>query len=131
MIEWTEEKLKAEGYEIKNAIIKKVDLSTENHSSAVLSIVLEGDGWGCTYGGYCLGHGGTYLKREEIDASGKGFESILQIMWTLGTDSLFNLQGKYCRVATNGWGSTVKIIGNLIKDRWFDYGSFFEKEGEK
>ena len=131
MIEWTEEKLKAEGYEIKNAIIKQIDISTADHCCATLNIILEGNGWGVSYGGYNLGRAGAYIKREEIESSGKCFESILQIMWTLGTDSLVNLKGKYCRVATKGWGSSVKIIGNLIKDKWFDYDSFFEKEGEQ
>lgn len=130
MIKWTEEKLKEEGYEIKNACITSVDISTEVHCCATLKMTLEGDGWGVCYGGYNLGRAGTYIKREEIESSGECFESILQIMWTLGTDSLVELKGKYCRVATKGWGSSVKIIGNLIKDEWFDYGSFFEKEGE-
>lgn len=131
MIEWNEEKLKEEGYEIKNALITSVDISTEAHCCAVLRMVLEGDGWGVSYGGYSLGRAGTYIKREEIESSGEGFKSILQIMWTLETDSLANLRGKYCRVATKGWGENVKIIGHLIKDRWFDYGSFFEKEVNK
>lgn len=34
--------------------------------------------------------------------------------------------GGYCRVATKGWGSTVKIIGNIINNLWFDYDSFFK-----
>ena len=131
MIEWTEEKLKAEGYEIKNAIIQHIDISTADHCCATLKMTLEGNGWGVCYGGYNLGRAGTCIKREEIESSGKCFESILQIMWTLGADSLVNLKGKYCRVATKGWGSKVNIIGNLINDKWFDYGSFFEKEGEK
>lgn len=131
MIKWTEEKLKAEGYEIQNARITSADISTEDHCCATLRLTLEGNGWGCCYGGYCLGHGGTYIKQNEIDGgSGEGFKSILQIMWTIETDSFDELKGKYCRVATKGWGSDIKIIGNLIKDKWFDYGSFFEKEGE-
>ena len=41
-------------------------------------------------------------------------------------------KGKYVRVATKGWGSTVKIIGNILEDKWFDYESFFDdKEKEE
>lgn len=29
-------------------------------------------------------------------------------------------------MATKGWGSTVKIIGNILEDKWFDYESFFD-----
>lgn len=25
----------------------------------------------------------------------------------------------------------MKIIGNIIKDQWFDYGSFFDDFGDK
>ena len=67
------------------------------------------------------------LKREEIEGSKKGFEAILNIMWTLEADSLIGLKDKYVRVATKGWGDSVKIIGHITKDRWFDYGSFFKK----
>lgn len=127
MIDWTEKKLRDEGYEICNAKITNVDLSTESHCAADLNITLEGDGWGVIYGGYKLASAGTYLKREEIEGSKKGFEAILNIMWTLEADSLIGLKGKYVRVATKGWGDSVKIIGHITKDRWFDYGSFFEK----
>lgn len=34
----------------------------------------------------------------------------------------------HVRVATKGLGHSVKIIGNFIKDEWFDYESFFEDE---
>ena len=37
------------------------------------------------------------------------------------------MKGKYIRIAHKGFGSSVKIIGNIIKDKWFDYGTFFEK----
>lgn len=128
MIDWTEEKLIAEGYKIQNARITHIDLSTENYCCADLRITLDGGGWGVTYGGYKLAHAGTYIKREEIEGNKRGFEAILYIMWVLDTDSLYDLKDKYVRVATKGWGSTVKIIGHILKDQWFDYGSFFGKE---
>lgn len=36
--------------------------------------------------------------------------------------------GKYVRVATNGLGNPVKIIGNIIDDKWFDTESIFNDE---
>lgn len=38
------------------------------------------------------------------------------------------MKGKYIRVATKGWGDTIKIIGNVIKDQWFDTESFWNDE---
>ena len=129
MKKWTQSKLEEDGYKIQNAKILEADISTKDHASACLQIVIEGAGWGVVYGGRKLGHAGTYIKQEEIEATGKGFESILNIMWVLDADSLLELKGKYVRVATKGWGGRVEIIGNILKDEWFDYESFFE-EGE-
>lgn len=54
--------------------------------------------------------------------------AILTIMRVVGVDRLSDMKGKYVRVATKGWGDTVKIIGNIIKDEWFDYGTFFMED---
>ena len=128
MKQWTEKELRDAGYEIENALITKVDLSTADHAAACFEIALEGGAWGVCYGGYKLATAGTYMKQEEIEASKEGFEAILNIMWVLESDSLIGLKGKYVRVATKGWGDSVKIIGHITKDRWFDYGTFFEGE---
>jgi len=29
------------------------------------------------------------------------------------------------RVKTNGWGSTIDEIGNIIEDRWFNLREFY------
>lgn len=50
----------------------------------------------------------------------------MRILDTIGEDSYCNLKGKYVRVATNGLGSVVNIIGNIMDDKWFDYKSFFD-----
>lgn len=131
MKKWTERELIEAGYTIKNAKITKVDLSTENYyCCADLPITLDGDGWGVVYGGYVLGKGGTAYKIDEIEGSEQGIKAILTIMYVVGVDSLNAMKGKYVRVATKGWGDSVKIIGNIIKDEWFDYGTFFEKKEE-
>lgn len=130
MIEWTEEKLIEEGYLIRNAQIVKVDLSTENYCCLMMPIVLDGDGWGVCYGGYSLGKGGTAYGFKNIEGSEQGMAAILSIMYVVGVDSFNTLKGKYVRVATKEWGDTVKIIGHITKDQWFDYGSFFTKEDE-
>lgn len=127
MKEWSEDELIAAGYEIRNAEIINVDLSTENYCCCDFPITLEGAGWGVVYGGYVLGKGGTAYNIDDIEGSEMGMKAILTIMHVVGVDRLNDMKGKYVRVATHGWGDTVKIIGNVIKDEWFDYETFFKE----
>lgn len=113
------------GYEIENAKITYVDLSMEDHGVLTLNMTLEGSAWGCVYGGYCLGHG--YLGAKEFNGSSKAIEYIMRIMDTVGVSKFQDLNGKYVRVATKGWGSSVKIIGNVISEKWFDPEEFFNE----
>lgn len=124
MKNWTTQELEKEGYKIENARITSVDLSMADHDCLTLSIGLKGAGWGCVYGGYCLGHG--YLGADEFDGSAEGMESIMRIMDVVGVEKFNDMTGKYIRVATKGWGDTVKIIGNIIKNQWFDTESFYK-----
>lgn len=117
------EQLVLNGYKIENAQITAVDLSMEDHGCLTFNMTLEGGGWGCCYGGYCLGKG--YLGAEKFEGSAKGLEYIMRIMDTVGASKFQDLKGKYVRVATKGWGSSVKIIGNITKDKWFDPEDFF------
>lgn len=120
------EQLIAEGYTIQNAKITSADLSMEDHGCITFSMGLDGGGWGCVYGGYCLGHG--YLGASHFDGSAKGMEYIMRIMDTVGVSKLSQLPGQYVRVATKGWGDVVKIIGNIVKDQWFDPEKFFRDD---
>lgn len=126
MKKYTEEQLKSKGYELLNAKITNVSLNMKNHGCVTLDICLDGHGWGVVYGGYCLGKG--YLGAEDnfFKGSAQGMEAIIRIMDTIGVDDLDNMVGKYVRVASKGLGSSIKIIGNIIEDKWFDYESFFE-----
>lgn len=120
------EQLVSKGYKIENAKITEVDLSMEDHGCLTLYMVLEGGCWGCCYGGYCLGKGD--VGASEFEGSKKGLEYIMHIMNTVGVSKFQDLKGKYLRVATKGWGSNIKIIGNIMKDEWFDPEEFFSKE---
>lgn len=79
---------------------------------------------GVCYGGYVLGKG--YVGAKNFKGYASGMEAIMRIMDTVGCSTYEGMKGKYVRVATKGWGSTVKIIGNILEDKWFDYGSFFD-----
>lgn len=123
MKEYTYDQLIEKGCRVENAIIEKVDLSMADYGCLTLAMTLKGDGWGVTYGGYYLGKG--YLGAEEFNGSAAGMEYLMRIMDTVGVERFQDLKGKYVRVTTKGWGGQVKIIGNILKDKWFDAESFF------
>lgn len=130
MKNYTYEQLIESGYRIENAFITNVDLSMADHGCLTLVMTLEGDGWGVVYGGYCLGHGYLGADDDFFDGSAAGMEYLMRIMDTVGVEKFQDLKGKYVRVATKGWGNSVKIIGNIINDKWFDAETFFADKEE-
>lgn len=116
------------GYKIENAKITKVDLSMEDHGCLTMNIYLEGNGWGCCYGGICIGHG--YIGAKKFEGSPEGLEYIMRVMDTIGVSRFNSMVGKYIRVATKRRSDIIKIIGNVIEDKWFDTEAFFCKKGE-
>lgn len=132
MKKYTAKELVNEGYTLENALIKNVSLSSTDYCCLTLNMNLEGGGWVCSYGGYCLGkiYPNSYEK-DTYEGSAAGMEAIMRIMDVVGVSHLEDMQGKYVRVATKGWGSTIKIIGNIVSDRWFDYETFFTDEKEE
>ena len=112
--------------EIKNARIEKVSITMEDHGCLTFYIVLSGSGWGCSYGGYCIGKG--YLGAEEFTASAKGLECIMRIMDTVGVERWEDLSGKYIRLVNPGWGGTITKIGHITDDKWFDIKEFFQED---
>ena len=130
MKKYTQEQLTASGYIIENALITKVDLSMADHGCFALEMTLKGDCWGVVYGGYCLGKGYLGADDDFFNGSAAGMEYLIRIMDTVGVEKFQDLKGKYVRVATKGLGSSVKIIGNIIKDKWFDAETFFADKEE-
>ena len=64
MKKWTYEKLVVSGKKIENAKIEFVSLNMGNHGCLTFDISLQGNGWYCVFGGYCLGKG--ILERAMI-----------------------------------------------------------------
>lgn len=131
MTHYTQDKLTDLGYSIENALITNVGLSMADHGCLTLAMTLEGGDWGVVYGGYCLGKGYLGADDDFFSGSAAGMEYLIRIMDTVGVERFQDLKGKYVRVATKGWGSSVKIIGNIIKDKWFDTETFFADKKEK
>lgn len=130
MKNWTYDELTNNGYKIENAKITSVDLSMADHGVMTLSLVLEGSGWGVVYGGYVIGKGYLGCDDNYIAGSASGMESLIRIMLIIGVERFQDLKNKYVRVASKGWGDSIKIIGNVMKDQWFDIDSFFKDEKE-
>ena len=129
MKKYTQEQLIESGYSIENALITNVDLSMADHGCLTLAMTLEGGGWGVVYGGYCLGKGYLGADDDFFDGSAAGMEYLIRIMDTVGVEKFQDLRGEYVRVATKR-GDPVKIIGNIIKDKWFDAETFFTDKKE-
>lgn len=123
-----EERLIADGYSIENAKITSVSITMADHGCLCYWLMLEGGGWGCGVGGYCIGNG--YLGANDSDisaANGNGLVAMMHIMNVVGVSKWEDLEGKYVRVASlsNSWGTSIHIIGNILKDKWFDQKKFF------
>ena len=112
---------------IENARIKNADLSMEDHGCLSLWLSLEGNGWGCGFGGRVLGHG--YVGAKEFKGSEKGIVEIMRIMDVVGVSRFSDLKDKIIRVELEGWGGTIDKIGNVIEDKWFSYKEFYKEAG--
>ena len=118
--------------EIENCKITNVSISMRDYCSLTFWITVEGAGWGCSLGGFKIASGMLGAKPEDFSAeTGAGLVAIMRIMDVVGVDRWEDLEGKYCRVKTEGWGGTIHCIGNILKDKWFDIKEFFQNYKEK
>ena len=107
--------------EIVNVKISKPRLYIEDHGCLTFDFIINGSGFGCCFGGYCIGNA------HDKSASGTGLSAMMHIMDVVGVTCWEDLDGKYCRVVDPGLGGCVSKIGNLINDEWFDIKKFFEE----
>ena len=110
---------------IENAQVTNVSLTMADHGCLTFWLSLEGNGWGCGFGGYVIGKG--YLGAGEFTVEkGDGLEAMMRIMDVVGVDSWEEIKGKYVRVMFDGEWNRCDTIGNLIKDKWFNIKEFFD-----
>ena len=113
--------------EILNAKITNVSLTMADHGVLTFFVTVEGSDWGCGLGGYVIGKG--YLGADDDDfqsENGLGLVAMMRIMDVVGVSRWEDMKGKYCRVESEGWGSSIHKIGNIMKDKWFDIDQFFK-----
>jgi len=109
---------------IENAKITDVSLTFEDHGCLTFYITVEGNGWGVSIGGYCIGKG--YRGAKEFTSTDKGLVAMMKIMDVIGVDKWEDIKGKYCRIEIGNWGDTVHKIGNIITDKWVDLKEEFK-----
>lgn len=108
--------------EILNAKITGTRLG-EEHGCLTADLTIEGEGWGCSFGGYCLEH---WCCRPGEYNSRHGLGAIIELMKTLEVDNWELLNGQYVRVEIEGWGGRILRIGHLMKNKWFSFKDYFE-----
>jgi len=109
-------------YEIKNAIIESVRLTTSDYGllSAWLTLGYGGSGQG--FGGYSL-----YLPKSFRKATNQynyAGHFIYRCMEIAGVEEWSDLPGKNIRVKASM--DHIHAIGHIIKDDWFDPTADFE-----
>lgn len=110
---------------VENCRIESTSLGMERGFSITFWITLSGAGWGQSLGGYHLG---------SIEKGGfaPGLVAIAQILDVVGVESWEQLPGQLIRAKTFGLGSNKPpIIGNIIKDKWFDLAAFMEQNRQR
>lgn len=111
---------------IENAQISKVSISMADHGMLTFTIFVKGNSWGCSLGNYMNGVG--HLGAKEWKGNGSAIVAMMKIMDTVGVNKWEDLEGKYVRVKSDGCGSTMHCVGNLIEDKWFDLKEFFKND---
>ena len=109
--------------EILNGKITGTKLGKE-HGCLTANLFLEGEGWGCAFGGYCLDH--WFLETGEHHSS-DGYGAIIELMKTLEVESWEALKGKYARVEIEGCRGKILRIGHPMKDKWFSFKDYSDK----
>lgn len=95
-------------YEIRNAIITSVTLSTEDHGCLSSFVNLD-------YGGEAQGFGGYALYSPgHPDSTGHWIWRICEV---IGVGRWEHLKGQPCRVKATH--TNIEAIGNILTDKWF------------
>lgn len=112
------------GNEIRNAMITDTKLG-EEHGCLTAQVFVEGDGWGCAFGGYSLDH---WDRKPGSYSSADGYGAIVELMKTLDVDRWEDLKGKCVRVHFEG--NQIVEIGHLLKKQWFSFKEYFRAVAE-
>ena len=113
---------------IRNFRIIDTSLTMEDNGCLTFYLTISGGGWGCSVGGYVLGHG--YLSADDFVGSADGLECLMRIMDVVGVESWEDLKGKCIRAEFENFGSSIHKIGNITEEKWFDIKEFFAQRNK-
>jgi hypothetical protein len=101
-------------YEVKNALIKRAEITTEDYGCVTVWLYLDYGGEGQGFGGYSL-----YLPKGNKYHSIKSFcgHFIYRVLEIAGVKKWSELEGKTIRVKASN--TKVEAIGHILKDDWF------------
>ena len=111
---------------IENVKISNTFLGREDNGILTCYLTVEGEGFGVSIGGYCLEKYDEHKKKRVVC-----FELIDRILEVVGVSAWEELQGKHIRVKSKGFGGRVTKIGNLFKEDWLDFDTFFKEETDE
>jgi len=114
--------------DIKNAQIVDVTISMADHGVLTFYVHVKTDSFNCGIGGYQNGVG--HLGAKTWKGNGSAIVAMMKIMDTVGVSRWEDLVGKYCRIDCTGvrGSASVKKIGNILGDKWFDLREFFNND---
>jgi hypothetical protein len=125
---------KGREYTLENARVKSVSITNEDHGALTAWLHLEiGTCMGCGFGGFKLGNADT----RNDDAPGTLHYMAEWVMRCINTlaDRKYgkweDLEGRPCRVLTEGLGGGVIAIGHFLQDKWFCPRIEFARKGEE
>lgn len=91
----------------------------EEHGCLTANLVIEGDGWGCGFGGYVLA---SWLGNPKAN---NGAGAIVALLRALDLEQWEQLPNTYVRVQFEGEGGKILSIGHVIKNQWFSFKDYF------
>lgn len=101
-------------YVILNGMIRNVELYKNAANDFFIRLSISGEGWHCVYGDF-------KLNAKDYD----GFSSLAALMDTLDITEISQLTNTYVRIAAENSLSPVKIIGNIIFDKWYNFEDYY------
>lgn len=69
----------------------------EEHGCLSVKLTIEGAGWGCGFGDYCLDH---WCAKAGEHSSSDGYGAIIELMKTLEVESWRILRGNMCELSS-------------------------------
>lgn len=104
--------------EIRNAKVTFTQLCAEDHGVFTAIITVEGDGWGCGFGGYSFDSWNE--AQEKRIGTGFGIDFLKAAIDVTGVNSWEDLPGTLVRVKLEGINGGILELGHITKDKWFN-----------